>query len=165
MKVQKPAFCTICGEPRRANEEWFLLTENRWTDRLKILGWYEPLVGQAGAYPACGAAHVQQMVVHWMAMGSLEYPFARLPSDSKNGRRRRASERPCIEEKEPDTQGSRLVGELAVHRESLSRILVENPQSLASILEAVISAISGDRRPVFTEPEEEQEPAYELIEV
>ena len=27
-KVQKPIFCTICGEPRRENDGWFLLTEN-----------------------------------------------------------------------------------------------------------------------------------------
>ena len=31
--------CAICLEPRLGGEGWFLLTENRWTDRLKILGW------------------------------------------------------------------------------------------------------------------------------
>ena len=56
-----------------------MLTENEWTDRLKILSWNETLAGHQGVLAACGAAHVQQMVVHWMAVGSLEYPLARVP--------------------------------------------------------------------------------------
>jgi hypothetical protein len=34
-----------------------------------------------------------------------------------------------------------VLGELAVHRESLERILVENPESLAGILKALLSAL------------------------
>jgi hypothetical protein len=54
-----------------------MLTENQWTDRLKILSWNETLAGHQGVLAACSAANVQQMVVHWMAVGSLEYPLAR----------------------------------------------------------------------------------------
>jgi hypothetical protein len=76
MKTGTPVCCTICGEVRTHPDGWFLLTENQWTDRLKILSWNEALVGHQGVLAACSAAHVQQMVVHWMAVGSLEYPMA-----------------------------------------------------------------------------------------
>jgi hypothetical protein len=160
MKVQQPVFCTICGESRRDNEGWFLLTENRWTDRLKILGWNDQLVAQLGVFPACGAAHVQQLVVHWMAMGSLAHPFARVRSGCAGPPRKLPADAP-----EPDSRGAKVIGELAVHRESLSRILIENPESLASILAALISALPGDRRPTLAEEHDELESMYELTEV
>jgi hypothetical protein len=68
--------CAICGEQRQDEDGWFVLVENRWTDRLKILVWNEALASADETHLACGAAHVQQLVVHWMTMGSLEYPFA-----------------------------------------------------------------------------------------
>ena len=40
--------CAICLEPRLDGDGWFLLTENRWTDRLKILGWSETLATKPG---------------------------------------------------------------------------------------------------------------------
>jgi len=69
--------CAICLEPRLGGDGWFLLIENRWTDRLKILGWNDRLATEPGVFAACGAEHVQQLVIHWMAMGTLDYPFAR----------------------------------------------------------------------------------------
>ena|SRR6266550_4088588 len=164
MKIQKPIFCTICGEPRRENDRWLLLAENRWTDRLKVLGWNDQLASQLGVYPACGAAHVQQLVVHWMAMGSLAHPFARVRTGCSGKPRKLWPETP-VEAREPDTRGAKVIGELAVHRESLSRILIENPESLASILTSLISAIPGDRGTTLAEGSDELESMYELTEV
>ena len=67
----------------------------------------------------------------------------------------------------PDLKASRVVGELAVHRESLSRVLRENPESLVGILEALVSALTGHKRAVEAEREEEEEEAesYALTEV
>lgn len=161
MKASKAVFCTICGEPHRAGDAWFLLTENRWTDRLKILGWNDQLVVLPGIYSACGTSHVQQLVVHWMTMGSLAHPFARAGVTPRNLRRKEAA----THAPEIDIRGAKIIGELAVNRESLSRILVESPESLASILEALISALSPDRRPVLAEESEEQESLYEMSEV
>ena len=132
--------CAICLEPRWGGDGWFLLTENQWTDRLKILGWNDNLAREPGVYAACGAEHVQQLVIHWMAMGTLEYPFARTHRGGK-GAARKNSAVPATPE--PDTRGIKVYGELAVHRESLERVLGENPQSLASILLALISALGG----------------------
>lgn len=163
MKAVIPVFCTICGELRAEDDGWFMLTENQWTDRLKILGWNDALAGYPGVHAACGAAHVQQMVVHWMTTGSLEYPMARVPESSDMRRKGRSTAPPAAE---PDIRCAEVVGELAVHRESLSRVLRENPESLIGILEALVTALPGYARPVEGQPEEEEESeSYALTEV
>jgi hypothetical protein len=75
MKAAAERCCAICLEPRLGGDGWFLLIENRWTDRLKILGWNDGLASEPGVHAACGAEHVQQLVIHWMAMGTLGYPL------------------------------------------------------------------------------------------
>jgi hypothetical protein len=153
MKAVAERCCAICLEPRLGGDGWFLLIENRWTDRLKILGWNDGLASEPGVYTACGAEHVQQLVIHWMAMGTLDYPFARAHREAKRSLRR-PSEKPATPE--PDTRGIRIFGELAVHRESLERVLSENPQSLASILLALISALGGQHNALPAEEMEEE---------
>jgi hypothetical protein len=145
--------CSICLEPRLGGDGWFLLTENRWTDRLRILGWNDVLASEPNVFAACGAEHVQQLVIHWMAMGTLDYPFARAHRAAKRSPRR-PSEKPATPE--PDTRGIKVFGELAVHRESLERVLSENPQSLASILLALISALGGQHNALPAEEREEE---------
>ena len=142
--------CAICGEERTSADGWFMLTENQWTDRLKILGWNDALAAHPSIYLACGAAHVQQLVVHWMTMGSLEYPFAIAAPERKTPPEKATAARSANVE----TRGAKVIGELAVHRESLARILRENPESLAGILEALLSALGG--RPQL-EPSEQVE--------
>jgi hypothetical protein len=138
-----------------------LLAENRWTDRLKILAWNDTLATESGVYAACGAEHVRQLVIHWMAVGTLDYPFARVQHGSKRSTRKSAAtSEPCGTE--PDTKGIKVFGELAVHRESLERVLAENPQCLASILMALISALGGRRSSIAAE-EREDEATYALI--
>jgi hypothetical protein len=154
MKELGTVNCAICGEPKIHYDGWFLLTENRWTDRWKILAWNESLANAPGVYSACGASHVQQLVVHWMAMGSLEFPFASALNWEPAHERPRAKR---TGRSEPNTAGSQVLGELAVHRESLTRILRESPESLASILEALVSALTKTRRPPRTEEEIEDE--------
>ena len=43
---------------------------------------------------------------------------------------------------EPDTRQGTVLGELAIHRESLTRLLAENPQALAGMLDALVNALS-----------------------
>lgn len=154
MKAAAERCCAICLEPRLGGDGWFLLIENRWTDRLKILGWNDGLASEPGVHAACGAEHVQQLVIHWMAMGTLDYPFARTHREAKRSLRR-PSEKPASTP-EPDTRGIKVFGELAVHRESLERVLSENPQSLASILLALISALGGQHNSLPGEEMEEE---------
>jgi hypothetical protein len=133
--------CAICGEANSAPSQWFLVTENHWEDKLKILEWNSLLASQHGIHLACSPSHVQELVVHWMATGSVHYPFAQ--TNSWNMPARRWSDpsklRPVI-----NTRGVRTIGELTVHRESMRRVLDENPGSLKSILEALSGALQRD---------------------
>jgi hypothetical protein len=132
------ALCAICGDQKSSRELWFLVAENRWEDKLKILQWNDRLAGQRGVMRACGAAHVQELVVHWMTTGRLDYPFAR--STAWRGIRHRYS-RTRLAEDEVDTDGVRQIGEIAVDRESMARVLTESPSSLQGILDALVAAL------------------------
>jgi hypothetical protein len=135
--------CAICGDEKSAGGLWFLLAENRWEDKLKILQWDSQLARQDGIRRACSAAHVQELVLHWMITGSLNYPFARISSDDKAV--------PQCDGVWPvsvdvDTHVARQVGELAIHRDSVKRVLSESPQYLKTILDALVAALQRESR-------------------
>lgn len=133
-------FCSICGNQKSGNG-WFLLKEDRWLDRVKVMQWNEILARQPGVHCLCSASHVRESVAHWMATGSLDYPFARALASENQAT--------CSVEVEPSEPGpevpsGHVIGELAVHRESLERVLCQNPRSLSSILEALLDALRGE---------------------
>jgi hypothetical protein len=72
----RPFACAVCGEEDVRPVNWYLLAENSWMNRVKILLWSDALACQPGVLPVCCAEHVQELVAHWMAVGSLNYPFA-----------------------------------------------------------------------------------------
>jgi hypothetical protein len=163
MNHDAKAYCAICLETRLDEDGWFLLRENQWTDRLQIVRWDDALAAKPEVQAACGAAHVQQMVVHWMTTGSLNYPFAR--SDSHPPRNQKRCPEPSMQT-DADTRGIKVLGELAVHRESLERALRENPESLSSILQALLSALThGSHTENWAEPKVEERSGYILTEV
>lgn len=136
--------CAICGDERSSGEIWFLVAENRWEDRIRLLRWNDGLAGREGVHRACGARHVEELVVHWMTTGSLEYPFARTALGARTHRRR--SERwPAGEEL--DDRATEQIGELAVHRESIERVLSESPDSLRPILDALAGVLHQEVAP------------------
>ena len=132
--------CTICEQERVGLDGWFMLTENEWLDRLKVLAWNDTLAIQEDVHCLCCVAHVQESLAHWMATDSLEYPFARLPFAKKRSRRRRAA--PLSGQSRAfDSPAGEVIGELAVDRESLRWVLRENPHSLIAIMEPLLSAL------------------------
>lgn len=131
--------CEICGRERYMSEPWILLVESRWQDRLKILEWDDRLAAQPGVHCACGAAHVQELVVHWMTAGSLDYPMAQFNPPRHN----RVRLQPSAGLPEIDMREHRQLGELSVHRDSLKRVLKENPYCLTAILDALLEALEG----------------------
>jgi hypothetical protein len=159
MKDWRTKLCAICGEERSTNEMRFLIAENRWEDKLTILHWNEQMACREGIQVACSVNHVEELVIHWMTTGSLDYPFARTALGVGGWRR---TTWPGLR---VDIRGARLIGELAVHRESMERVLAESPQSLKVILDALLDALrqetaSQDQR--ILEREEEREGEREL---
>jgi hypothetical protein len=132
--------CAVCRELQAAPDGWFHITENRWTDRLKVFRFQEALANQA-AYSVCCAAHVRELVVHWMTTGRLDFPFARLPFSPRHIPAQSATQQRL---NSPAVPLSSALGELAIHRETLTRILRHNPQALSALVEALILAIDPD---------------------
>ena len=154
MNDAKTGRCAICGEPLRRSATPFLVAENRWEDKLTILQWNEQMACRRGIQTACSVNHVEELVIHWMTTGSLDYPFARTALGS--GGWRRDAWPDC----RADLSGGRPIGELAVHRESVERVLAENPQSLQVILDALLDALrreTPDQKPAISEHEEAEE--------
>jgi len=132
--MKKRRSCSVCGLDTFRHKGWFLVVENRWLDRIKILSWHPSLALENDMKSVCCRQHLKTLVVHWLTQASLGVsPADRLPpipigsdadvTDIDLG---------------PDAIG-RLVGELAIHRESFSRIWSGSPQSLEYILDALIS--------------------------
>ena len=133
--------CTICGETKSENQIWFLVAENRWEDKLKILHWHEELAMREGIHRACSAGHVQELVLHWMTTGSLDYPFARVPAE----RGKRARLQPALSStEEVDTTGAREIGELVVDRDGVKRAFSETPSCLAVILDELFEVLERE---------------------
>ncbi len=68
--------CTICGEEKFPVQVWFLVTESPLRRQAKILQWQDEVAEREGIYQACCPAHVEELVIHWMTTGSLDFPFA-----------------------------------------------------------------------------------------
>ncbi|MFZ0284870.1 MAG: hypothetical protein WAL32_06530 [Terriglobales bacterium] len=134
--------CTICGEEKPPEQVWFLLTESHWQDKLKILQWQPEIAEREGMFGACCPAHVEELVIHWMTTGSLNFPFATTTGPARLGRRAPLVCLPTMAE--PDIRGARQIGELAVHRESMSRLLNESPDSLQLILDELTRALKRE---------------------
>lgn len=129
--------CAICGRERAANQPRFLIAENTWEDKLTILQWNESMASRSGIKVACGVDHVEELVIHWMTTGRLDYPFARSAYGTAGWRQ--ISLRGRV-----DLRAARAIGELSVHRESVERVLMENPRSLQGILDALLDALRQD---------------------
>jgi hypothetical protein len=136
MQKSRVYSCAICGEEKPDHDSWFLLAENTWEDKLKILQWNERLAKSLTL--ACSSAHVEELVIHWMTTGSLDYPFARTST-----RPRWRSREPWRASCDLDMTGARQIGELAVDREGMERVLSESPQSLQTILDALMDALAA----------------------
>ena len=124
--------CTICGR-KKTKPDWFLIAENRWEDKLRILEWNDRVAWMSGVQEVCCPAHALELVVHWIRTNSLSYPFERAQPVSMR-------QKPATKN-DPDTSGARQLGELYVDRESIKRVLDENPNSLTVILDELLFAL------------------------
>ena len=138
--LTKRSPCSVCGLDTFRHAGWFLVVENRWLDRLKILSWHSALAAQKDMKSVCCREHLKALIAHWLTQASLRLPPAHhppLPIGSD----------PTLADFDlgPHAVG-RLVGELAVHRESFSRVWSGSAAALEYILDALIT-IGAENKP------------------
>ncbi len=141
--------CAICGRAKIGEQRWFLLMENLWEDKLKLLHWDSILAMQPSVFPVCCPLHVRELTAHWMISGNLA------PASPDNV----AENIPPMHFQSLETWNVRPIGELAVDHENMRRLLDEQPQSTKPVLDALISALEDESAstslsPVLTEPSE-----------
>src|ERR1700680_3238665 len=120
--MTKRSPCSVCGLDTFRHTGWFLVVENRWLDRLKILSWHSSLASQKDMKSVCCREHLKTLIDHWRNQAGLRLPPARnppLPMGSD----------PTLSDVDlrPHPVGH-LVGELSVHRESFSRVWSGSPR-------------------------------------
>jgi len=132
--------CAVCGIETFRHTGWFLVVENRWLDRLKILSWHSSLSTQKDMKSVCCSQHLKTLIAHWLTQASLRLPPAHYPPLPMGSD-------PTLADVDlgPDSVG-RLVGELAVHRESFSRVWSGSPATLECILDALITIGAENKR-------------------
>ena len=138
--IKKQSPCCICGLDTFRHTGWFLVIENRWLDRLKILSWHSSLASQKDMKSVCSRQHLKALIAHWLTQASLRLPAIEAPPMP-------IGSDPSLADVNlgPESVG-RLVGELAVHRESFSRVWSGSPAALECILDALIS-IGAENKP------------------
>jgi hypothetical protein len=129
--------CTICGR-QKTRPGWFLVVENRWEDKLKVFQWNDRLATKSGVHEVCSAAHARELALHWMSTATLNYPFARNDFWEARGILPTANSH-------LNASGAQELGALSVHRDSITRVLSENPNSLNPILDELVLALRPKR--------------------
>ncbi|MBI3474523.1 MAG: hypothetical protein HY010_02230 [Acidobacteria bacterium] len=122
--------CGVCGIETKRHAGWFLVMENCWLDRVKVLSWNPVLAREGRIRAVCGKVHLKIMLTHWLNCANLQLMAggtAPLPADMNVARSRYAS-----------FSAGRVLGELAVEREWLSPVWTGSPETMECILDALI---------------------------
>jgi hypothetical protein len=72
--ITKHSPCCVCGLDTFRHTGWFLVIENRWLDRLKILSWHSSLASQKDMKSVCCRHHLKTLIAHWVTQSSLRLP-------------------------------------------------------------------------------------------
>lgn len=143
--------CSVCGRESQEHARWFLVVEDRWLDRVKILSWHPALAEQAQMHSVCGKRHLQSLITHWLTYANLEFVAARSPEFALTGNEDATATEPEL------TSAGRLVGELTVLRESVSQLWIGSPEAQASIFEALVGGLEVET-PLNEAPSQPAEP-------
>ena len=130
----KPMACSVCGLDALHRNDWFLVAENCWLDRLKIFRWNPSLAAQPGYKSACCRQHLKALISFWLHRSNLRFLLedrsmpAAAPSACAN--------RDACDAVPPTNW--QVLGEISVYRESFSREWTGSPEVLDAMVEALI---------------------------
>jgi len=122
--------CSLCGEDGDVDNGRFTVAEAGW-DRVKIIRW-SPETPATSGLSACCSEHATRLAGQWLVTGNLISPFARAV----------LGESP-MESLDSLGHAGDIVCELAVHRDSVERLLEESPEFLDTMLKALSHALGG----------------------
>ena len=142
----KPLHCVICGMQSDQHARWFLVIENTWLDRIKILSWHPVLAEQDEMKSVCGKRHLHILITHWLTYANLDFVRSRTPEFAL------ACNETASDGDHEFRHGGQFVGELAVHRESLSRLWAGSPEECESIFQALIGGLEARQSPPVESP-------------
>src|SRR6266550_5000712 len=64
--------CVVCGIETKRHAGWFLVMENCWLDRVRVLSWHPVLAREGGMRGVCGKQHLKTLVTHWLNNANLQ---------------------------------------------------------------------------------------------
>jgi hypothetical protein len=138
--------CVVCGIETKRHAGWFLVTDNYWLDRVKILSWHPVLAREKGMRGVCSKSHLKILRTHWLSHATLQLLASR------------RAPLPTSLETLPGSSGSasfaagRVVGELAVERDHLSPVWTGSPEAMECILNALIGDTETPPQPLQRTP-------------
>lgn len=127
--------CAICGNQKVGQQNWYLIATNPWEDRIRIMHWENHLAISPGILSVCGAAHVRELLIQWLASEILPSSQKSLPPIFTN-------EQSDLLQSPAWELTTRLqpIGELSVHRGALH----DSPVTLRSVLDAVFRTLENE---------------------
>jgi hypothetical protein len=133
--------CVVCGIETKRHAGWFLVVEDGWLDRVKVFGWHPVLAREGRMRAVCGQRHLKTLLAHWLTHANLELaagsgvpPWPIALDTGQNGSDYSAFSL------------GKVVGELAVHRETLSHVWTGSPEAMECILNALIGGTETQPR-------------------
>ena len=136
--------CVVCGIETKRHAGWLLVMENCWLDRVRILSWHPVLARERRMRGVCGKQHLKTLLTHWLNHANLQLVASGV-----------SPRPPALDNSQSGSNYyvfsvGNVVGELAVQRESLSRVWTGSPETRECILNALIGDIGEcPQAPVF----------------
>jgi hypothetical protein len=135
--------CAVCGKQSAEHVSWFLVIENFWLDRVKVFFWHPVLAEQSPMHSVCGKQHLELLITHWLTYANLQFDAATMPESALADHGYGPGEGFNL------PHPGQLVGELAVHRESVSRLWTGSAEARDSIFQAL--SVVGEAQPAALE--------------
>src|SRR6266850_245345 len=64
--------CVVCGIETKRHAGWFLLMDNCWLDRVRVLSWHPVLAHEGKMRAVCGKQHLKTLLTHWLNHANLQ---------------------------------------------------------------------------------------------
>ncbi len=132
--------CVVCGVETKRHTGWFLVMDNCWLDRVRVFSWHPALAREGRMRGVCGKQHLKTLLTHWLNHANLQLIVSGTsPWPSALNADQSGSNSPAF-------SMGKVVGELAVQRESLSREWTGSPEARECILNVLIGEAENQPR-------------------